>query len=646
MAREVLLEAKLETRDAEAAADRLDAELADVGRSLERNLKRAALAVTGVIVAFGEATRRASENARELSNLARNAGLATDQYQRLNAAFVRFGGDNDTLLTLINDVSDRIGDAAAGAQGYRDDLAEVGLSYATLAQQSPVEQVLAVVDALEKEGNAARRSFVGNSLLGGEYEKIRGIIEGGGVAAIEAWGQALEDSGNISTNLANRNLRSLASSMDLITGAIQTGFVNAVGEAGDQLGLFGNNTIGLARRLGELTRELTTRFINALRTAIDFTIRWRKVIIALGAAFAAVKIGAFIASINPLTVKLALVAAAVLAVVAAITGVAVVVANVAKSWDLWVEAGRRTVDALKALFGTLPETLSFIGRNIVQSLLSSFDKLLELIQNVLNAYNIARAAIGLNPILVEIDLGTLLDDALANAENKTKQAADNLKEALGPEGVATIVAAMNALGTATENTTAGIKDDFAGLLAELRGLLTSEGFDFNFGGGNVPELPPLPTGQGTSIVNAPAVSQRIQDVAEDISTNLLDDFRNAFKTGDFSELGNIFLQRVRAAMVDTLFDRLDAFLQGFFQRLLQQGNESALNLANLFSRPISGVNIRGQRNEGILGRQVTNNYFNTNVAGNVDDSVRRTLSRDVRTNANILRQYSVDHGQG
>ena len=264
-----------------------------VGRSLSSLGRNAGIAAGALTAGFAAAAKSSISAASELYNLSRNAGVTAEEFQKLNSAFQDFGGSEDTLTVLLNDTQDRIGDAMSGAQSYRDDLAEIGLSYEDLAAKSPVDALQDIVTALHETENTARRAFVGNSLLGGEYEKIKGVIEDGGWQAIRKYGDEVAAAG-ILTDHTVKELKAFEISLAEVGRVSQAGFANALAESfgglrlsTEQLNALHEAVHGAATGMIDALKGIY-KYRDAIWTSVKALIAFKAVLIGVGAGKAIV----------------------------------------------------------------------------------------------------------------------------------------------------------------------------------------------------------------------------------------------------------------------------------------------------------------------------------------------------------------------
>ena len=114
-------------RDSEGQAKKLQTNLAGVGRAIG-----AAFSVT----AIASATRSIIRIGSEITDLAAQAGLTTDEFQALEHAAIKAGVAPDIFRTTMNKLSVVMGQAQAGMKTYIDLFARVGIEANELKNMS------------------------------------------------------------------------------------------------------------------------------------------------------------------------------------------------------------------------------------------------------------------------------------------------------------------------------------------------------------------------------------------------------------------------------------------------------------------------------------------------------------------------------
>lgn len=114
-------------RDSEGQAKKLQTNLAGVGRAIG-----AAFSVT----AIASATRSIIRIGSEITDLAIQAGLTTDEFQALEHAAIKAGVAPDIFRTTMNKLSVVMGQAQAGMKTYIDLFARVGIEANELKNMS------------------------------------------------------------------------------------------------------------------------------------------------------------------------------------------------------------------------------------------------------------------------------------------------------------------------------------------------------------------------------------------------------------------------------------------------------------------------------------------------------------------------------
>jgi len=148
--------AKVALQQSKNEAQKFKAQMQSVGRSIG-----AAFSV-GVITTWA---RRATQLGSEMSDLALQSGLTTDEYQALELAMIRAGVSGEKMRTAMSRINITMGQAQRGMKTYIDLYAEMGISQEEIARSSPAEILQKIAEAMT---NAER----GSSAYGAALELL------------------------------------------------------------------------------------------------------------------------------------------------------------------------------------------------------------------------------------------------------------------------------------------------------------------------------------------------------------------------------------------------------------------------------------------------------------------------------------------
>lgn len=125
------------------------------------------------LIGMGKA---ALDSAGRIRDLATRTGFSTEAIQRMQAV----ANQTSTSLEAFTKSATTLGvNIANGTIKARDAVKDLGLSYVQLASLKPEDQFHAVIAALEKEENVAKRNAIGRALFGRQWDEIAaGIAQG------------------------------------------------------------------------------------------------------------------------------------------------------------------------------------------------------------------------------------------------------------------------------------------------------------------------------------------------------------------------------------------------------------------------------------------------------------------------------------
>ena len=206
--------------------ERFAGRFADFGRQAAAGLAVGTTALAALSV-------QAARTSETLDRQAQSVGLNVERYSQLQSAFRTFGIEQEDFLALLNDITDRIGDAASGSEPFREAFEALGLSWQELERQSPDRALITVLGALRDLERQTDRSFRANELFGGNAERVGRAIRA--------------EAGEIDR---------LADSYAGLTDEAVAGFrgaTAAVGDLGDEFQRTFSNRLGASTEVDDLT---------------------------------------------------------------------------------------------------------------------------------------------------------------------------------------------------------------------------------------------------------------------------------------------------------------------------------------------------------------------------------------------------------
>jgi len=171
---------KAGVRDSTNATKSFQSTLATVGGSI------AAAFSVGAIINFG---RRLTKLGSDMSDLALQAGLTTDQYQALEFASLRAGVQTEQIRTIMSKLNVVMGQAKRGMKTYVDMFKAVGLSVEDLKRLSVPEVLEQIAVAMSKAERGTETFGAGLELIGtrsgAKFIQVLNEISEKGLAGLE-----------------------------------------------------------------------------------------------------------------------------------------------------------------------------------------------------------------------------------------------------------------------------------------------------------------------------------------------------------------------------------------------------------------------------------------------------------------------------
>lgn len=201
-------------------------------RSLSQASKRLATAFTaGAAFALVRSIRTTEQIAKQ----ARNAGLAADEFQRLNHAFRLAGASSGTLAKASLTLSQRIFDLGLGLKTYVDAFAPLNIAYKDIARLSPAESLRLVLERLREMDDETDRAAIAQKLLGRAGKQL-GTIMAQTSSEFSAAEERLDRLGGVISKDVLTAAEQLNDEMDVLSTVLQARFTVAIQEVFERIG--------------------------------------------------------------------------------------------------------------------------------------------------------------------------------------------------------------------------------------------------------------------------------------------------------------------------------------------------------------------------------------------------------------------------
>lgn len=181
---------------AEKTAEKASASWAGAGKAIGAALAAVGAAVVGAGAGLFALADRSTATADAIAKGARNAGIASDEYQKLAHAADLSDVSAEALTRTVQTLNQQLLESAnGGAQPFVDALGQIGLRAEDLGG-SPTENLGKIFDALNMIPDDARRSALSIELLGRGGRQMASLIAEGS-AGLNAMGEEAERLGLI-----------------------------------------------------------------------------------------------------------------------------------------------------------------------------------------------------------------------------------------------------------------------------------------------------------------------------------------------------------------------------------------------------------------------------------------------------------------
>lgn len=189
-----------------ATTDKFVAGLNTAQTKLGRFVSKISAAQTAVIglgvYGFGRMISAALEAGSELHDLSQKLGITTEALSALDYATKQLGGTTQGMHNALAIMARTLGDAASGAKAAQQAFTQLGLNFADLITQSPDQQFLKIVDAINKLPTAAEKASAAQNIFGRGAKDLSAVINAGTAEIIKMGDEAARTGAIIGTDQA------------------------------------------------------------------------------------------------------------------------------------------------------------------------------------------------------------------------------------------------------------------------------------------------------------------------------------------------------------------------------------------------------------------------------------------------------------
>ena len=265
----------------------------EVGKTLRGLAKAGGAAAAGMGAAFVVAARQSAVAADQIAKNARSMGVSAVAYQRLTFAGEQLGLTQEILLQAVAKTTQSLYEARRGSATYVDALGEIDLTVRDLAGLSPDRIFAAIVDALADVPDTATRTAVAMLLLG-EQARIMGSLFEGGSGELARLGDQLERVGGVIDGDLE-TFEELNDQFNLLSRTVKAQFTKALIELAQEFGVVGESADDAIKLLGEKLRAGIVGLGKAVKSVSEFLDDHKELILAVGVAWAGLKVASFAA---------------------------------------------------------------------------------------------------------------------------------------------------------------------------------------------------------------------------------------------------------------------------------------------------------------------------------------------------------------
>lgn len=158
-------------KKANRAVDKFTSSVIAGGKAVVARTAVLGAALLGTVTLFNQASVEAEQ-------LARAVGFNVDKLEALAGAVKPAGFELDNVVDLIEEMNNKLGESAALEQitPVKEALQILGLEFKNIQRLAPEDQFTAIADAALKMEDAQKAAAAADILLGGEANKIIGVL--------------------------------------------------------------------------------------------------------------------------------------------------------------------------------------------------------------------------------------------------------------------------------------------------------------------------------------------------------------------------------------------------------------------------------------------------------------------------------------
>lgn len=240
---------------------------------LASGFAKASAAIFAGATAIYASVAKASDSINSINQQASKAGMSIESYQKLSYAFAQVGSSAETFTQSISKVNQVLGNVALGkTSSYSKVFKQLGIDMKEFSKLSTTDAFDAIIDALGKVEDKAKRTGYAASIFGSELAtKLDPIIQAGS-DSLKKWGDEAVVVSTATANLAqqNANLREKIKNLGLTAIASLIPTVNSVLE--NMAKVMADKIVPAMKQIGDWINNLSAPIKNAIGAIAGITV--------------------------------------------------------------------------------------------------------------------------------------------------------------------------------------------------------------------------------------------------------------------------------------------------------------------------------------------------------------------------------------
>jgi hypothetical protein len=211
----------------------------------------------GVLGGLGGILGKATENAGDVTRLADKLGVGTDKLQAFAFAAETTGISFEDLTGHFENFAERVKQGAEGSGEAASAFKRLGLDASALITQDPIDQMLALADAMGQVTNETERLGILSQFGGDQFQWLNTLFKGGS-GGIKDLMQQARDVGAVQEPESVRRLAELGKGLSFAWAAVKGVFASvaaAIVPTREEMGVLRQYVVGAASGIRQFVQE-------------------------------------------------------------------------------------------------------------------------------------------------------------------------------------------------------------------------------------------------------------------------------------------------------------------------------------------------------------------------------------------------------